>query len=660
MNKRNVLTLLTLLTSLFVFNGCENKISDELIDESFLKQKETKWFLDKKNIYDSLYINKSIIYFKKLDEDGQKQEAYEIAGIVSENLISEKKNDSLFYDFLKNKIELRENNISTRNKLKIISYLGVFEQNNENIQESIKTFDKINDIEAITNEEKKLLAASLSHQVRNQISSLQLDDAIANNLKASSLYNEIKDSIGIVNCLTFRSKIYLELSKYDESLKIIDNVIKFHETKKNYNSTLEAFLDKIDIYQSKQDSTYFDLIKITYSRFKNSQKIDLETMLRLKMYYAQKLILLNKYHEAIEILDEEKSNILKVNKKGSTTFYTLLLSRCDIEMNNELSNNVFYINLLKQFEENKDYYGIINIYYLFIQEAINKNDYKKAYEILSKSKKLSDDVITKEIRNKSVELETVYKTKMIEDQVVVKEKKLNQQNKTIIILTFSLISILFLSIISYLVNKQRKAKKEKERKVFLTNQLLINSEYERKRIANNLHDSISHELLELKSLYLNNKGNITLKIDGIINNVRRISRNLHPLMFEKTGFKAAVEDLVENFQIQQNIFISSEINYKKSLETNKELQIYRIIQEVLNNIIKHSNAKAVKINIYETESFLIIEIKDNGVGFNLEEKLKSNKSFGIHSIIERASIINSIITIDSNSSGTTIILKVII
>jgi signal transduction histidine kinase len=188
-----------------------------------------------------------------------------------------------------------------------------------------------------------------------------------------------------------------------------------------------------------------------------------------------------------------------------------------------------------------------------------------------------------------------------------------------------------------------------------TKQLLESTEVERKRIATDLHDSISHELLNLKAIFKQEDFiTINTKIDTIINDIRGISRNLHPVMFDKIGLEPNIEQLIERIQQQNDFMVSTDINYKGSLSSADELQIYRIIQEALTNIIKYAKAYAGKITMEENKGHIFIEIKDNGKGFNVKEALNSGKSFGLHNIIERSRVIGGEAKIQSTASGTII------
>lgn len=175
---------------------------------------------------------------------------------------------------------------------------------------------------------------------------------------------------------------------------------------------------------------------------------------------------------------------------------------------------------------------------------------------------------------------------------------------------------------------------------------------ERERIARDLHDGIGQELILLKS-ELKDK----TTVDAIIDDLRTISRELHPVGLKKLGFRATIENLCEQISMNGVFFISADINYSATIQPDVELQLYRIIQEAVNNAIKHSNAKAIKIEINQTNDFTLeIIIKDNGIGF--DPTAYNFTSFGIDSMTERTKSLQGSITISSNNKGTIIKIKI--
>ncbi|WP_317043911.1 sensor histidine kinase [Chryseobacterium polytrichastri] len=223
-------------------------------------------------------------------------------------------------------------------------------------------------------------------------------------------------------------------------------------------------------------------------------------------------------------------------------------------------------------------------------------------------------------------------------------------------LLFIIYYLLF--IIYYLKQKQKKLSLEKERSLQFTKNLLDKTEEERKRIASDLHDSVSHELLSLKHSFEVSQLQLNEKVDSIINDIRAISRNLHPVLFEKIGLEASLEQFIERIQNTHLFMISSEINYQDGLTTEKELQIYRIVQEAVSNIIKYADAIAAKVILTENKDIVILEIIDNGKGFNVKETLEKKDSFGLHNMIERSKAIGGQAHITSTDKGTKIVVQI--
>jgi signal transduction histidine kinase len=129
-------------------------------------------------------------------------------------------------------------------------------------------------------------------------------------------------------------------------------------------------------------------------------------------------------------------------------------------------------------------------------------------------------------------------------------------------------------------------------------------------------------------------------------------------MFDKIGLKSSVEQLVERAANVNDFMVTTAIYYNQSLSTSDELQVYRIIQEALSNIIKYANAIAAKITISDNKTSLLIEIKDNGIGFNVDENLDGKNAFGLHNIIERSRAIGGEAKITSNKNGTVITIEI--
>ncbi|RYZ31515.1 MAG: hypothetical protein EOP49_38875 [Sphingobacteriales bacterium] len=204
----------------------------------------------------------------------------------------------------------------------------------------------------------------------------------------------------------------------------------------------------------------------------------------------------------------------------------------------------------------------------------------------------------------------------------------------------------------------RKNKKDAALQQQFTRRLIENTEEERVRIARDLHDGVSQELLVLKNQISNNHEHTNDKIDFIINGIRMISRDLHPVMLDKIGLKSSVQHICEQMMESNLLFITAEIDYDGGLDKNGELQLFRMIQEALNNIVKYAGAEAAKVTLNHNDRCVFAEIVDNGKGFDVQAAMNSKNAFGLLSLMERSKAMNGKTEITSSPAGTIVKIEI--
>ncbi len=213
---------------------------------------------------------------------------------------------------------------------------------------------------------------------------------------------------------------------------------------------------------------------------------------------------------------------------------------------------------------------------------------------------------------------------------------------------FIILEILFSLSLIYIFVKYRELRLKKQLEIIVATQ-----ERERNLISKNLHDSIGHSLIVLKS-----QPNKKELIDNIITDVRSLSLNLYPVIIEKIGLQGAIIDLVESS------FINSGIKYSYSIDENVSniqkdisINIYRIIQEQVTNILKHSSATRVSVYFEVKDLAYSLKVIDNGVGFDFDLAM-SKKSLGLNSIKDRVTMLNKgRLSVTSSSEGTTCVIE---
>ena len=262
-------------------------------------------------------------------------------------------------------------------------------------------------------------------------------------------------------------------------------------------------------------------------------------------------------------------------------------------------------------------------------------------------------------------------------ELVIQQEKDKKQNQ--LILFFCL--FVFTLIIAWLLFSRNKIKqKEALNSEKLKNQkeqlksVINTQEKERIRFARDIHDGIGQYFSALKfniSKFENEDKlsndqkvllfkNVMKLIDDLYHEIHNISFDIMPQILSIKGLIASLEELIEKINELSKISINLDVfEFNERLPQHVEIALYRIIQELLNNIIKYSQATHVNIQFTKHEKELNLLIEDNGTGFNTDT-LKQSAGHGWKNIKSRIEMINGTIEIDSipNRVGTTVIIYV--
>ncbi|MDR3611382.1 MAG: sensor histidine kinase [Ignavibacteriaceae bacterium] len=214
----------------------------------------------------------------------------------------------------------------------------------------------------------------------------------------------------------------------------------------------------------------------------------------------------------------------------------------------------------------------------------------------------------------------------------------------------------------------KKLKQQKNKYMSLSFYLQDNLEKEKQRIGMELHDSICQELYLIRSKisssmddaqeYKQNFCEINSSIGNTISELREIMFNLRPKNIEEFGLYDAVQTLSENISVAKKI--TGKVEYfgeitKFDLDT--EVYLFRIIQEALNNIIKHSEATEFEILFNYSGTFLMVIVSDNGHGFD-SKVINNSQRYGLLNMSERVKALDGKMSINSSAKGTILRIKV--
>lgn len=268
-----------------------------------------------------------------------------------------------------------------------------------------------------------------------------------------------------------------------------------------------------------------------------------------------------------------------------------------------------------------------------------------------------------------------------------KELAVTKRNRLLLIGGISAFALLLILGLLYRSNRQKRLLAEKDRKLkedqirFLERQqqvvslqsMINGQESERTRIAKDLHDGLSgmfstvkmyfstlqHEKEELKNHVTFTKS-VEL-IDTAADEIRRIAHNMMPEVLMKLGLVHAVQDMCSNISAGKLLQVQLQsYGMEKRLNASTEIMLYRIVQELLTNIMKHAQATEAIVQFNRSDNRLVVTVEDNGRGFSLQETDNRNHA-GLETIKSRVNYLNGNITIDSQQEiGTTVIMEFLI
>ncbi|WP_300349120.1 sensor histidine kinase [Chryseobacterium sp.] len=318
-----------------------------------------------------------------------------------------------------------------------------------------------------------------------------------------------------------------------------------------------------------------------------------------------------------------------------------------------------------------------------LNTVLEKNgDYKKAYQYQKIYHKLNDSIFSVEKAKNINEIITKYEVDKKNNQILLlNQQKEFQEKKSKLVLVSSLLLILILIGILYFVYKksqfqkklrhqeninheQEKEKLLQEQEIKEMNALIKGTDSERNRIAKDLHDGIAGDLAGIKlllakeNLDLNNKNleKIQDNLSDVFQEIRQISHNLSINNLKDKNLKNLLSDLEANYRKRNEFNFDVHIYPEDALDDLSEIKkinIYRVLQELLNNISKHAKATEVELSVNRHLDDINFIITDNGIGFSIDEK-----GIGLKNIQERLEIISGVINIHSDKTkGTSVIIE---
>lgn len=484
------------------------------------------------------------------------------------------------------------------------------------------------------------------------------DDSISTlvNIKLGSTYSYMgKLDIGLGYYRKALKQSKLQSSKSQEALSIYGIATSF-QSLKNYDSALHYYHESIKYYSKEKDS-------VTLS------------------YLYSNMSLLNYDH----------------GYKSESQYFSDLALEIQLRIGDKYGSGASYSNLGLIAREEGEFEDAIQYYKQSMREYVAV-DYTKGYSetlrwlgityyrtgsldssstYFYKYDSIGHDLFHTDYQDKILELETKFQTAEVERDNALKQAEIEENRRQLLILYLFSFLLILASIATYLFFNQRrkrlKAASDKqiqdilqEQEMKATYALLEGQDKERKRIAAELHDNLGSILVTL-NMYADTLQSkdpkeakpLAKKISEVAQlaneETRKISHSLDSGLLKHFGLEAAIRQLTEAVSTARTIQFKLALHIEK-ISSESGLEIYRIIQELVNNTLKHSQCTKVHLEVSQVDQSFSIIYEDNGIGFNRSEIVAG---MGLKNIENRVNKLDGELTIDSvPGKGSTFIIEI--
>ncbi|MFK5855276.1 MAG: sensor histidine kinase [Bacteroidota bacterium] len=628
-------------------NGESIKMAQNYCDSAILLATETKnpyliaaSFAQKgycykfQNNYDSSksYLYKALFIFKQNEYSGQ--QAFVNTEMGDIHRITGQTDSALFYHRHALRLSLTENDSAT--EAKIYNNIGIVFKSRGIYDSAFYYFIKSEQLyRDLGMNSKSLLSllniANVYERQQNYDKAIQLyEQCYADGKKSNELELSFKAK-------TNMAVVYYYMGDNKESELAFLDAIDFN-IQNNNEKTLSLLYGNLSLVYEMQGDMEKAIItskkSLQLARKVNNSKIEIQALNNLGIFYK----LQNEYGIAVKYYEE---SLAVASKAGNTDDQLRVLKNLSL-LNEDIGDYKVALAYYTEYSSLKD-------------SILNEKKIATIAELQMKYEKIEDETLILNLEKESAVQQAA-------------NSDLRRQRNIIIGSSATLAIILFMSLMLLRIRnrknkeiaKQKIQLLEDEKKLLAAQSILTGQEEERKRISQELHDGIG-VLLSTASIHFSNitgssgdkeldgmlvKANDMIKQAG--NEVRKISHNMMPGVLSNFGLFDALEDLFDEVDESGAIVVSYNMQGDDSrLNERTEIMVYRIMQELINNTLKHAKANNVRVDLQREISKLKISYVDDGVGFNYQSK-QLDKSLGLSGISSRVDFLHGTLNVVTN------------
>ena len=521
-----------------------------------------------------------------------------------------------------------------------------------------------------------------------------LEEAIKNYDLAIANYSD-KDSIYVADAIYFRGQAHFEMGNFLKSINDYKLASKYYENlgDKDYmfytlasiisvngiNGFTEKAIEERDRFIKKKLELNFlkglsvDFYNQHSSYKETNNKVKQEEYLLKSLEYAIKeenvynnssLIYstLSRFYSDTDLKKaknylDKAEELLAPEDRTTNNFQQYRRAKANylFKTNRKDEALVLYLKSLEKAKKSKKTHNIIKIHKSISKVYEAKGNYKESAKYYKRYTFLKDSIFNRTKTNALVYYQTLYETEKNKSEITKQQAAIeslaaeNEKKQNFII--FGGIGLVLIFLIILLSRNRKHLKKKNQLGQVYSQNLLLSQEEERKRISKDLHDSLGQSLLLVKNrISSQNDDSAKELLNSAIEEMRNISRVLYPFQLKEIGITSTINNLIEQLdENSPNTYFFGDIdNIDGILTMEEELNLFRIIQECLSNIVKHAKAQSAKIQLVKNPDQIVMTLQDNGVGFDFAKKFNNFKSLGLKTIKDRVKFLNGIINVESH------------
>jgi len=500
----------------------------------------------------------------------------------------------------------------------------------------------------------------------------KFDSALNYAQKALAIYEKLDDKVGISYSLNNMGIVNQNVGNLDEALKYQQQSIAIKEEIHDKLGLSGSYVNVGNIYVLKNNipeaKAYFEKAEGILRQINNPEYLanSINNLASLYQKIGENKKALPLAQESFDIrekLGDIKGQVSCLINMGSILTAEKEYKTAEEKYNLGLKLADTLASCLA--EKPKLYNGLSELY-----EATG--DYKKSMEMARLTVQYNDSIYTADMNKRFSEMETKYQTAKKDQQIQEQQFELTKKQYW---LYGSIGFAVLLLLLGYSFYRRYKLKQEKrlqneviKQQDLSTKAVIAAEENERRRIAADLHDGVGQMMSAAKmnlSAFENEipfsndqQKNAFEKVIALVDEsckeVRSVSHQMMPNALLKSGLASAVKEFIDKIDsrvLKINLYTEG---LNERLETNTETVLYRIIQECVNNVIKHSGANQLDISLIRDEDGIAATIEDNGKGFDTGDKQKF-EGIGLKNITTRIQFLKGTVDFDSTAGKGTLV-----